>query len=309
MIRPLPTSDLRLNFDGPRPTSQTRSRDVGFILLLTLSLLVFRAALVSVVHLALNDDRYSYVLVVPFVTALLICWKRAEVFRETEFSPIVGAPPLLIGIGLFAGNTSLWGSAQPGIILSVAILSVTMVWIGAFALCYGPQAVKAAAFPLMFLVFTTPLSAGLMDQATVALQRGSAEISYWLFKLVQIPFLREGFRFSLPGIDIEIAEECSGIRSSLSLFLASILISHLALRSHWGKMSFILTTIPIVIFKNAVRIVTISWLGIYVDRGFFYGNLHRRGGLPFGLLAFGIMFCVLVLMQKAEGKLRGHAKA
>ena len=97
-----------------------------------------------------------------------------------------------------------------------------------------------------------------------------------VFKVIGMPFLRRGFTFSLPGIDIEIAKECSGIRSSLSLLLSAIVVGYLFLRSAWSQLFLAVVTIPIVIFKNAVRIAIISWLGIYVDRSFFFGNLHRR---------------------------------
>jgi exosortase/archaeosortase family protein len=79
-----------------------------------------------------------------------------------------------------------------------------------------------------------------------------------------------------------------------------IVAGHLILRSSWSRASFALLTIPIVIFKNAVRIVTISWLGVYVDSGFLYGRLHRYSGLPFSLLALALLAPVLLLLVKTE---------
>ena len=48
-----------------------------------------------------------------------------------------------------------------------------------------------------------------------------------------------------------------------------------------SRILLVLISIPIAILKNAIRITTISCLGLRVNRGFFYGNLHRNGGLPF----------------------------
>jgi exosortase len=138
------------------------------------------------------------------------------------------------------------------------------------------------------------------------LQKGSAEMSYGLFKLAGVPVFRDGFTFSLPGVTIEVAQECSGIRSSVSLLITSILAGYLMLRSGWSKFALGLLTIPIVILKNAVRIVAISWLGVYVDRSFFYGNLHRYGGLPFSILALGAFYLVIHVFQKSE---RAFSKA
>ncbi len=175
-----------------------------------------------------------------------------------------------------------------------------LVLTGEFVLCFGRQACRAAIFPLFLLFFIVPIPPDIMDKAVLALQKGSAEISYILFKLVGIPVFRDGFRFSLPGVDIEVAAECSGIRSSLSLFLSSLMVGYLTLESRWSRAAFSLLTIPVVIFKNAVRIVTISWLGVYVDPGFFHGNLHKYGGLPFSLPAIVTLFFVLIALRKAE---------
>jgi hypothetical protein len=70
---------------------------------------------------------------------------------------------------------------------------------------------------------------------------------------------------------------------SVSLFIASILVGHLFL-CQVGRACLSIFTIPIVIFKNAVRIATIAWLGVYVDEYFpqqapRYGGRHSRSWL------------------------------
>ncbi len=125
-------------------------------------------------------------------------------------------------------------------------------------------------------------------------------MTYALFRLLGVPVLWRHFKFLLPGVEIEIAEECSGIRSSLALFITSILAGYVFLRSNWRKALFSLFTIPVVIFKNAVRIVTISCLGVYVNPGFLYGKLHQYGGLPFSLVSLVLLVPFLIALQKGE---------
>ena len=113
---------------------------------------------------------------------------------------------------------------------------------------------------------------------------------------------RRGFQLSLPGADIKIAEQCSGIRSSIALFITALLCGQIFLRSGWSRLSLALLAIPVAIFKNAVRVATISYLGAYVDVAFFYGRLHRYGGLPFSLLALAILLPVLFALHKFESR-------
>jgi hypothetical protein len=59
-------------------------------------------------------------------------------------------------------------------------------------------------------------------------------------------------------------------------------------------------TIPVAVFKNAVRIVTISLLGTYVDPGFLHGRLHRYGGPPFSVLALALLTSLLLGLIRIE---------
>jgi exosortase len=144
----------------------------------------------------------------------------------------------------------------------------------------------------------TPTPTAVLSNVVYVLQKGSAEATEILFKLAGIPVHRQDFLFSLPGADIEIAEQCSGICSSLSLFLSDVLASHLFLQSAWKRACLILLTISIAIFKNTVRIVTISWFGIYVNSEIFYGALHTRGGLLFSVLALAMLGLFLLVLRE-----------
>jgi exosortase len=225
---------------------------------------------------------------------------RERILSASENRLLLGVPLLLVGIALviIMGRVSVLTSRD--VAFSLTILGVALVLTAEFVLCFGRRALWVAIFPLLFLFLIIPIPPDVMDKTVLGLQKGSADMSYALFKLIGVPVFRDGFRFSLPGVDIEVAAECSGIRSSLSLTLSSLLVGHLTLKSGWSQMAFTLLTIPVVIFKNAVRIVTISWLGVYVDPGFLHGNLHKYGGLPFSLLAILILFLVLISLRKVE---------
>jgi exosortase len=271
-----------------------------FLSACVISLTVFRAPLGALVKLAFHDDRYTATLAIPFISFALIWIRRRIIFVEVLSCLSTGLPLVLIGLTLFALN-AFAVRLLPEYILSIKIFALLLLWAGIFICCYGIQIARVCLFPLAFLLLAIPVPPAALDHVVVVLQRGSAEAAYMLFKLAGVPVFREGmFKFSLPGITIEVADECSGIRSSLSLFICSIVTGHLILRSSWSRVSLALLTIPIVIFKNAVRIVTLSWLGVYVDSGFLHGRLHRYGGLPFSFLALGLLVPLLLLLMRTE---------
>ena len=74
------------------------------------------------------------------------------------------------------------------------------------------------------------------------------------------------------------------------------------------RICFALLAIPIGIFKNAVRIVTLSYLGVYVDRAYLEGRLHHQyGGLVFSSLALFLVVPLLILLRKSEAHAKGGA--
>jgi exosortase len=175
---------------------------------------------------------------------------------------------------------------------------LVLAWIAMFILFYGTGSFQAAAFPLLFLLLMTPLPFVTAETIVSVLQKASADTCYALFRLIGVPVIRHSFLFSLPGVDIEVAKQCSGIHSGLSLFIVGLLAEHALLKDKWKKACFVLCIFPIAIFKNAVRIVAIAWLGIHVNPAFFHGPLHRQGGLPFSLLSLTIMAVLLWLLRR-----------
>jgi exosortase len=262
-----------------------------------LSAIMFREPLRSLLELALQDERFTHTVITPFITAALLYLRRKDVFRGCQYCPGIGIPLIVLGIALWQGLSGPTLSLDPNDRLAVMSVPVILSWLGGFILCYGTGPFRAALFPLLFLFFMAPPPTAVLSNAVYVLQKGSAEATEILFKLAGIPMHRQDFLFSLPGVDIEIAEQCSGIRSSLSLFLSGVLASHLFLQSAWKRACLILLTIPIAIFKNAVRIVTISWFGIYVNSDVFYGALHSRGGLVFSVLALAMLGCCLLVLR------------
>lgn len=269
--------------------------------LLALSLLwvvVFRAPLRALALLTLGNEDYNYIALVPAISVGLMFLERRRVFVLPRYSPAIGLPVMLSGVlASFASELPPWRPES----LSLAVLAVVVFWLGAFILCYGPGTFRRAAFPLLFLLFIVPLPAFILDKAIESLRAGSTEVSYFLFRLARVPVLRQGFSLLLPGAEIEVARECSGIRSSASLLIACLLAGHVFLQSNSRKMLLALCIFPVMIFKNAVRIVTISLLGVYVDRSYFFGSFHHQyGGLAVSALAVALLLPLIWMLRRSE---------
>ncbi len=201
----------------------------------------------------------------------------------------------------------LGGSSQIDLLsqndyLSFVTCSFLVTWLGVFIFFYGIKTFKNATFPLLFLVFLIPFPSIIAENLISVLQKGSTEVAFILLKLSGVPFLRDGFVFQLPGIAIEVAKECSGIRSSISLFITSIIAGQLFLNTGWRKVVLTLVIFPITIFKNGLRIVTLALLGSYVNPGILATNVHKKGGIPFFFLSLMVFGVFLWFLRRSEMK-------
>ena len=281
-----------------------RGRNLLFLAFLAGSFTLYLIPLQALFRFAWGNDTFSYIPLVPLVSAYFIYENRKEVFSISDGWHLAGIGPITFSIILYA----LWASqgdrlSQPDS-LAVMALSFVSLLVGGLGLFHGIRAWKAGAFPIFFLLFMVPIPAFMLDKIVYFLQVCSAEVSYLFFSLTRVPVYRDGFYFHLPGISIEVAKECSGIRSSISLFLVSLLAGHLVLRENWRKGVLTLSIVPITIVKNAVRIVTLSLLAVYVDPGILGSIAHRRGGIPIFFLALVLLGSVLWLLRRGEKERR-----
>jgi len=272
-----------------------------FLLFLVVSAITFRSPLLALLSLSWNDDRYSYVSLIPIVTFSLIFLTGKAILLNSRYCPSLGVPLLACGTLLSYGV--LASKSQN---LSATICGIVLIWIGGFVLLFGLRAARVASFPLGFLFLTIPIPVQLLDHLVSALQYNSAAMSGVLFKIIRVPALRQGLIISLPaGIDIEVAPQCSGIRSTTALLLATSVAGYVLLRGALSRLLLVLIIIPMVIFKNAIRIVTLSSLAVYVNPGFLFGRLHRYGGLCFSLLDLAILMPLLLQLHRSEVRRQG----
>lgn len=274
---------------------QPNRRWLLFLGWLACSLAVSWTTFSAVLGYSFGNDDASHILLIPFISAWLIFIDRGRIFKSFSSDVAVCLAFLVPGIAMI-----LWSARTDPPSASRCALGMVLVWIAGFALAFGRQALHAARFPLMFLFLFIPLPESLLNRVVYFLQKGSTEISALLFGLTPLPVLRDGFVFHLPRFSIEVARECSGIRSSIALLVLAILVGHFFLRTWWKQALFLLAGIVVMIVKNGIRIVTLTVLATYVDPGFLYGNLHREGGVVFFMIGLLLMVPVFWLLQTGE---------
>ncbi len=279
----------------------SHGRFAGFLGIVSVSALVCWRPISALLQVAWRDEQYTYVLMILPVSVCLL-FLEPKPTMPLRCSWRVGGTLLLCAVAMGAWGAMESAGAAANNRLSLTMLALVTFWIGAFVLCFGAGAFKALRFPLLFLFLMVPLPNFLLERIVYFLQSGSTEVAYFLFRLFEVPVRQSGFVLSLPGVDIEIAEQCSGIRSSTALLVASLALSHLYLRSGWNQLLVGASVLPLAILKNGLRVFVLSTLAVYVDPNWLEGRFHRSGGFLFFALALAAVTALMVLLRRSERK-------
>jgi exosortase len=274
---------------------------VVFAILAAASLLFWSRPLANTFRLALANDAYTHILLILPLSAALIYmdskYLDSQTFRiDPQSSRRIGAA--LLALALLTGGYARWGmaAAPDDVRLSPAMLALVIWWIASVLLCFGTRTFSSFLFPLCFLFLMVPIREFALSGIVKFLQYQSAFAARILFRVVGVPVTQDGIMLSIPNLDIEVARECSSIRSSLMLVVTTLVLADLFLRSWWRKVLLVAAAIPLSVAKNGLRIFTIAELGTRVAPGFLNGKLHHHGGIVFfgvSVVAVGALLWVL----------------
>ena len=288
----------------PNPNRESIFKSSPLLLFGCLSVIavaVWWNPLVSLFTLALRDEQYTHTLLILPVSAVLLFLHWEPLAVTSRWSATVGSALLLLAV-LVKAQVRWTGPSSPDVQLSLCILALLAWWIGAFILCFGIRAFRHALFPLLFLLWMVPLPQIVLDPIVNLLQQGSAASARWLFVAAGIPVEQRDMLLYIPGLTLEVAPECSSIRSSMMLLVTSTVLAQLLLLSAWRKAVVVAVAIPLSVLKNGLRIFALGTLATRVSPSFLNGRLHRQGGIIFFLIALLGIFLLLWILRRGENR-------
>jgi exosortase C (VPDSG-CTERM-specific) len=288
---------------GPMTTTAQPKRRIptrgtlfmGFVLLL---IVAFGRSLYSLFTTAFQSDLNSYIVLIPFVVLYFVHLERGQYSSSRRTSLGWAVLPAI------AGFCALGARLGPGLSendrLSVLTFAfICFVWTGGF-LFLGSKWMTSASFPMLFLIFLTPLPDRLVGWMETGLQLASAEAANLFFAVSGTAAMKTGTVFQLPGISLQVAQECSGMKSSWVLFITSIIAAKLFLWKPWTRAVLVAAVIPLGILRNGFRIMVIGLLCVHIDPDMIHSWIHRRGGPVFFALSLIPLMILLWWLRKQQ---------
>ena len=237
-----------------------------------------------------HDDNYSHgFLIAPI--AMYFAWERREQLLGAQRHPSSLGLLVLLGsiVTLFAGIL--------GAELFLTRVSIVGVVAGSVLYVLGWKHLRILTLPIGFLLLMIPIPAIIFNQIAFPLQLLASRFGETALNLWRIPVLREGNVIVLANTSLEVAEACSGIRSLVSLITLGIIYSYFTDQRQWVRVAVTLSTIPIAIVSNGLRVAGVGVAAHYFGGEVATGFVHTFSGWVLFVVAFMFLFAVMRAVQ------------
>jgi exosortase D (VPLPA-CTERM-specific) len=230
-------------------------------------------------------EEYSYGYFIPVITAFLI-WQRSDALRQHELSGSwwgLAVIVLALLLGVLGQLSAIRLFSQYGFVIGVFGLSLAAI---------GVRGTRIIAVPLAMLMFMIPLPQFLLREVSHSLQLVSSQLGVGLIRLFGISVFLEGNVIDLGSYKLQVVEACSGLRYLFPLMVLGCLAAYFFQAAMWKRMLLVLSTVPLTIGINSLRIGIIGVTVEYWGAAMAEGLLHDLEGW------FMFMVCLVLLLAE-----------
>ena len=250
----------------------------------------------------------------PAFTSLVRKWAASEDYTHAFFTvPIIlymfwlqrgtlaaGTGNTLLGLPLVAGSILLYLFSLQLQIPTVIFLATILTIVGAIVYLSGVRVLRDLAIPVLLLFLLIPIPNQLLSMVTATLQLKVSQVSEMVAGFFSIPLFREGNVLHMTGKTFLVVEACSGIRSLISLSTLSLIVGYFTL-TRWRSIALLLLlSVPMAIFINFVRVVSLvliyEWLAIDLSEG----AGHTVSSLVLFVLGLGLLLLFQRILESWE---------
>jgi len=222
-----------------------------------------------------SDDSHGKL--IPFVVLALFWWKRKALLAQELKMWWPGLLLVMLALGLHLVGYMV---QQP----RISIVALFVGIYGLMGLAWGPGWLRESFFPFCLFAFCVPLgwsAVSITFPLRLLVCRVVEVISAYV---LQIDVVRVGTALIDPTghYQYDVAAACSGIRSLFATVAVAIIYAMLGFRTWWRRGLLIASAVPLAVFGNVVRMMTIVIAAeIWGQEG---GSYVHEGG-PLGILS------------------------
>lgn len=220
--------------------------------------------------------------------------------RRRDIDSAVTKPSPVLGWSLFGVGLLIYVFGRVFSVASAEFSSHIFIVPGALLLLKGKSALRAAWFPVLYLIFLVPLPGTLIDALTGVLKHWISYIVEALLYSAGYPIARSGVVMTIGQYELLVADACSGLHSMFSLSALGTLYMYIMGRGNVLHNAIMFAAIlPVAFVANIVRVCLLVLITFYLGDEAGQGFLHGAAGLVLMLVALATFFGLDALLAIA----------
>jgi len=263
-----------------------------------LFVILFRAEIHDIVSRWVTDSSWSHGFLIPLFSLYFIDQRKQQILNLRTRPNYLGLLLLICCIVFYPFNIVhlQYGYLRP--ITMIATLGAIVLFLG------GWHLVKYTWLPIAFLVFAVPLPQRYYNSLTDPMRRWAATIASGLLNLV--PDLEASANGKIIDVfykgqplepALDVAEACSGMRLLLAFMALGVAMAYVHERRLWQRLVLVISTVPIAILCNIVRVTVTGFIYILIHPKYAQGVYHDMLGMAMLPLAFGLYGLLALFMS------------
>lgn len=232
-----------------------------------------------------KDDNYSHGFLVPFIAGYLAYMRKDDLLAAV-------VRPCNAGLGIVVAGLAVLFLGWLGTEYFTMRSSLVIIMAGSMLYLLGWDVFKILLAPLCYLLLMVPIPYIIYDAAAFPLKLLVTKVSVLSMKALGVVVWQEGNILMFPNITLEVADACSGLRSIMSLLALGAAYAFVLHTKTRDRVILILSTLPIAVFTNCLRVIATGILAQYYGSAAAEGFFHEFAGL-FVFGAAVVMFVAL----------------
>ncbi len=228
----------------------------------------------------------SHGLLIP-AFSLYFLYQSREKIASTKGKPSAAGFILLVLslLGYVASIIIKIGYFKP--IMMIFSLASLVLTVG------GWKVFKHTWLPILFMIFAIKIPDQIYTPLTMQLRIWASLFAATILDLIPgvtceaTSVVIRGFYNGEP-IELNVADACSGMRLLRTFVALGVAMAWMEIRPTWQRVGLLISTIPIAIICNMLRVLITGLIYIFVGHEYATGTLHSMLGLVMLAVAFGL---------------------
>jgi exosortase len=243
-----------------------------------------------------KESYYSHGFLIPIISIFII-WQRRDALSKIKTAGD------MLGLWVVAACLSVHIVCAALRVYFLSGFTLIPLIYGLVLFFFGKEMARKLTFPILFLFAMVPLPLAVIGTLTVKLKLLATQLSVFTLNHIGFRCIQDGSLIRMPASFIEVAAPCSGLRSIISLITLGLLFAYAVKASLLKKSVLFLSSIPIAIATNVMRITIVAMVNDLYGEKAAMGAFHDFTGYMVFVTAFLGLFGVAQMIGAKQVEL------